>query len=57
MERYFAGHRCKSKEHKELRMLVVKEGGEELEIVEEEFFDVETEMKQVEVQNVENLNI
>ncbi|KAA0047238.1 Ty3/gypsy retrotransposon protein [Cucumis melo var. makuwa] len=56
-EKYFAGHRCKSKEHKELRMLVVKEGGEELEIVEEEFFDAETEMKQVEVQNVENLNI
>ncbi|KAL0544147.1 hypothetical protein IC582_019259 [Cucumis melo] len=55
-EKYFAGHRCKSKEHKELRMLVVKEGGEELEIV-EEFFDAETEMKQVEVQNVENLNI
>ncbi|TYK30579.1 ty3-gypsy retrotransposon protein [Cucumis melo var. makuwa] len=38
-------------------MLVFKEGGEELEIVEEEFFDAETEMKQVEVQNVENLNI
>ncbi|KAA0041482.1 Beta-galactosidase [Cucumis melo var. makuwa] len=56
-EKYFAGHRCKSKEHKELRMLVVREGGEELEIVEEEFFDAETEMKQVEVQNVENLNI
>ncbi|KAA0045216.1 Ty3/gypsy retrotransposon protein [Cucumis melo var. makuwa] len=56
-KKYFAGHWCKSKEHKELRMLVVKEGGEELEIVEEEFFDAETEMKQVEVQNVENLNI
>ncbi|KAA0037057.1 Ty3/gypsy retrotransposon protein [Cucumis melo var. makuwa] len=38
-------------------MLVVREGGEELVIVEEEFFDAETEMKQVEVQNVENLNI
>ncbi|KAA0060520.1 snRNA-activating protein complex subunit 4 [Cucumis melo var. makuwa] len=56
-EKYFAGHRCKSKEHKELRMLVVKEGGEELETVEEEFFGAETEMKQAEVQNVENLNI
>ncbi|KAA0055700.1 Ty3/gypsy retrotransposon protein [Cucumis melo var. makuwa] len=56
-EKYFAGHRCKSKEHKELRMLVVKEGGEELEIVEEEFFDAETEMKPAEVPNVENLNI
>ena len=38
-------------------MLLVKEGGEELKIVEEEYFDVETEIKQVEVQNVENLNI
>ncbi|KAA0034820.1 ty3-gypsy retrotransposon protein [Cucumis melo var. makuwa] len=56
-EKYYARHRCKSKENKELRMLLVKEGGEELEIVEEEFFDAETEMKQVEVQNVENLNI
>ncbi|KAL0560786.1 hypothetical protein IC582_001199 [Cucumis melo] len=56
-EKYFAGHRCKTKEHKELRMLVVKEEGEELEIVEEEFFDAETGMKQVEVQNAENLNI
>ncbi|TYK13876.1 Ty3/gypsy retrotransposon protein [Cucumis melo var. makuwa] len=56
-EKYFAGHRCKLKEHKELRMLVVKEGGEELEIVEEEFFDAEAEMKQVDVQSVENLNI
>ncbi|XP_050942184.1 transposon Tf2-1 polyprotein isoform X1 [Cucumis melo] len=56
-EKYFAGHRCKLKEHKELRMLVVKEGGEELEIVEEEFFDAEAEMKQVDVQGVENLNI
>ncbi|KAA0059567.1 Ty3/gypsy retrotransposon protein [Cucumis melo var. makuwa] len=56
-EKYFAGHRCKSNEHKELQMLVVREGGEELEIVEEEFFDAEAEMKQVEVQNVENLNI
>ncbi|KAA0061683.1 uncharacterized protein E5676_scaffold75860G00290 [Cucumis melo var. makuwa] len=38
-------------------MLLVKEGGEELENVEEEFFDAEAEIKQVEVHSVENLNI
>lgn len=38
-------------------MLLVKENGEELEIVEEEYFNDETEMKLIEVQNVENLNI
>lgn len=32
-EKYYAGHRCKVKEQKELRMLMVKENGEELEIV------------------------
>ncbi|KAA0037564.1 aminoacyl-tRNA ligase [Cucumis melo var. makuwa] len=56
-EKYFADHRCKTKENKELRMLLVKEGGEELDTVEEKYFDAETEIKQVEVQNVENLNI
>lgn len=30
-------------------MLVVKESGEELEIVEEEYYDVQTEMKLMEV--------
>ncbi|KAL4027645.1 hypothetical protein IC575_010820 [Cucumis melo] len=38
-------------------MLLVKENGEELEIIEEEFFDAETEIKPPEVQGVENLNI
>ncbi|KAA0043866.1 Ty3/gypsy retrotransposon protein [Cucumis melo var. makuwa] len=47
-EKYFAGHRCKTRENKEFRMLLVKEGGEELKIVEEEYFDAETEIKQVE---------
>ncbi|KAA0051401.1 Ty3/gypsy retrotransposon protein [Cucumis melo var. makuwa] len=56
-EKYHAGHRCKAKDSKELRMLLVKESGEELEIIEEEYFDAETEMKPPEVQGVENLNI
>ncbi|KAA0057268.1 Ty3/gypsy retrotransposon protein [Cucumis melo var. makuwa] len=56
-EKYHAGHRCKTKDSKELRMLLVKESGEELEIIEEEYFDAETEMKPLELQGVENLNI
>ncbi|KAL0551119.1 hypothetical protein IC582_010201 [Cucumis melo] len=56
-EKYHAGHRCKTKENKELRMLLVKERGEELEIVEEEYFDDESEMKPPEIQSIENLNI
>lgn len=38
-------------------MLVVKENGEELDIIEEEFFYAETEDKTVAIGNVENLNI
>ncbi|KAA0042901.1 transposon Tf2-1 polyprotein isoform X1 [Cucumis melo var. makuwa] len=38
-------------------MQIVQNQEEELKIVEEEYFDAETEIKQVEVQNVENLNI
>lgn len=38
-------------------MLMVRENGEELEIIEEEFFSAETEDKTVEIGNVENLNI
>ena len=56
-EKYYAEHRCKAKEQEELRMLVVTENGEELEIVKEDFFDVETEDMAVEVGTVENLNI
>ncbi|TYK25904.1 Ty3/gypsy retrotransposon protein [Cucumis melo var. makuwa] len=51
-EKYSVGHRCKTKENKELRMLLIKEGGEELEIMEEEFFDAEAEVKLVEVLNM-----
>ncbi|TYK15158.1 uncharacterized protein E5676_scaffold790G00230 [Cucumis melo var. makuwa] len=36
---------------------LLKENGEELEIIEEEFFDAETEIKSPEVPGVENLNI
>ncbi|KAA0055708.1 protochlorophyllide-dependent translocon component 52 [Cucumis melo var. makuwa] len=35
-EKYYDGHRCKAKEHKKLRMLVVRENGEEFEIIEED---------------------
>ncbi|TYK18318.1 ty3-gypsy retroelement transposase [Cucumis melo var. makuwa] len=35
-EKYYARHRCKAKEQKELKMLVVREDGEEFEIIEEE---------------------
>ncbi|TYK28130.1 Ty3/gypsy retrotransposon protein [Cucumis melo var. makuwa] len=56
-EKYHAGHRCKTKENKELRMLLVKESGEEFKIVEEEYFNTETEMKPPKIQGVENLNI
>ncbi|TYK23171.1 Ty3/gypsy retrotransposon protein [Cucumis melo var. makuwa] len=56
-EKYHTRHRCKTKENKELCTLLVKESGEELEIVEEEYFDAESEMKLSEIQNVENLNI
>ncbi|KAA0055925.1 Ty3/gypsy retrotransposon protein [Cucumis melo var. makuwa] len=38
-------------------MLLVKESGEEFKIVEEEYFDAETEMKPPKIQGVENLNI
>ncbi|TYK16933.1 ty3-gypsy retroelement transposase [Cucumis melo var. makuwa] len=34
--KYYAGHHCKAKEYKELRMLVVRDDGEEFEIIEEE---------------------
>lgn len=56
-EKYHAGHRRKVKEQKELRMLVVKEMGEELEIIEDEHFDVETEAQTIEIEKVENMNI
>ena len=35
-EKYHVGHRCKAKEQKELRILVVQENGEEFEIIEED---------------------
>ncbi|KAA0042969.1 gypsy/ty3 element polyprotein [Cucumis melo var. makuwa] len=38
-------------------MLVVRESGEELEILVEKFYDAETEIKAIEVKNVENINI
>lgn len=38
-------------------MLEVRENGEELEIIEEEFLDTETEEKAVEIEKVESLNI
>lgn len=38
-------------------MLVVRENGEELEIIEEEYFDAVAEYKAIEIGNVENLNI
>ena len=56
-EKYHAGHRCTVKEQKELRILVVKETREELEIIEEEYFDVETEAQTIEIERVENMNI
>lgn len=38
-------------------MLVVRENEEELEIIEDEYFDAEIEIKVIEIENVENLNI
>ena len=43
------GHKCKVKDHKELRVLVVGANGEELEVVEEEDSKVETEIQETEV--------
>ncbi|KAA0053502.1 ty3-gypsy retroelement transposase [Cucumis melo var. makuwa] len=51
------GHRYKVKEQKELRLLMVHENGEELEIIEEEYYEGETEVKTMEVVIEENLNI
>ena len=56
-EKYHVGHRCKAKEQKELRTIVVKENREELEIVEEDYYEAEAEFKNTEVENVKNLNI
>ena len=56
-EKYYVGHRCKVKEQKELRMLVVHDNGEELEIIEDDPYDEELEVKPMEVGADENLNI
>lgn len=54
-KKYLVGQQWKGKEKKELRMLVVKENGEEMEIIEEEYYDAD--VKSIEIENVENLNI
>ena len=46
-ERFFVGHKCKVKDHKELRVLVVGKNREELEVVEEEYS--KTEIQETEV--------
>ena len=56
-EKYYVGHRCKVKKQKELRMLVVHDNGEELEIIEDDPYDEELEIKPMEVGADENLNI
>lgn len=42
-EQYHAGHRYKVKEQKELRVLVVRENGEEVEIIKEDDHEEETD--------------
>ena len=49
-EKYHAGHCCKVKEQKELRVLVVRENGE-IEIVEEDYHVKGEEMTAIEVGN------
>ncbi|KAA0058422.1 ty3-gypsy retrotransposon protein [Cucumis melo var. makuwa] len=56
-EKYHAGHRCKIKENKELRILVVRENGEEFEIIEEDGEEEVADENVIEVGAVENLNI
>ncbi|KAA0044655.1 reverse transcriptase [Cucumis melo var. makuwa] len=56
-EKYYAGHYCKAKEDKELRMLVVRDDGEEFEIIEEEVEGKVAEENTIEVGTVENVNI
>ncbi|KAA0058397.1 Retrovirus-related Pol polyprotein from transposon 297 family [Cucumis melo var. makuwa] len=48
-ERFFAGHKCKVKDQKELRVLVVRANGEELEVVEEEDLTEETEIQKAKI--------
>ncbi|KAL0537946.1 hypothetical protein IC582_026937 [Cucumis melo] len=56
-EKYHADHFCKAKEYKELRMLVVRENGEEFEIIEEDGREEVVDENAIEVGVVENLNI
>ncbi|KAL4036313.1 hypothetical protein IC575_005045 [Cucumis melo] len=56
-EKYYVGHHCKAKEHKEPRMLVVCGNGEEFEILEEDGEEEVTHENVIEVGAVENLNI
>ena len=48
-EKFCAGHRCKVKDQKELRVLVVQANGEELEVVEEDDRIDELEVKAIEL--------
>lgn len=40
-EKYLSGHKCKAKEQRELRMFVVRENNEEVEIIKEDDFEKE----------------
>ena len=48
-EKFCGGHRCKVKDQKELRVLVVQANGEELEVVEEDDRTEELEVKAIEL--------
>ncbi|KAA0041765.1 ty3-gypsy retrotransposon protein [Cucumis melo var. makuwa] len=56
-EKYHAGHHCKVREQKELRLLVVRENGEELEIIEEDLEEEGADVKALEVGNPDTLHI
>lgn len=51
-ENYYARHRCKVKERKELRVLVVQPNEEELEVIEEEDYVEVIEMKTIEIERI-----
>ncbi|KAA0031985.1 ty3-gypsy retrotransposon protein [Cucumis melo var. makuwa] len=44
-EKFYAGHRCRVKDQKELRVLIVQADGEELEVEEEDDYTEEPELK------------
>ena len=48
-EKFYAGHRCRVKDQKELRVLIVQADGEELEVEEEDDYTEEPEVKAIEL--------